>query len=92
MSIAIVVVSFKADMWSKFALKDVNHSRVNDNLKSKLQEGEIGQALSALRPSGTAIFNDLHFEVHTNGEFLNAGTPVIISRIYHHKIIVRPVS
>ena len=92
LSIAIVFFSFKADVWSKFALKDVNHSRVNENVKPQLQEGDTGRTLSALRPSGTAMFNDQHYEVHTNGEFLNAGTPVIITRINHHKIIVRPVS
>lgn len=92
LSIAIVAFSFKADVWSKFALKDVNHSRVNENIKPKLQEGGIGRTSSALRPSGTALFDDQHYEVHTNGEFLDAGTTVIITRINHHKIIVRQVS
>lgn len=92
LSIAIVAFSFKADVWSKFALKDVNHSRVNENIKSKLQAGDIGRTLSALRPSGTAMFEDQPYEVHTNGEFLNAGTTVIITRINHHKVIVKPVS
>ncbi|RDC65345.1 NfeD family protein [Adhaeribacter pallidiroseus] len=92
LSVAIVVFSFKADVWSKFALKEVNHSRVNENVRPQLQEGETGSALSALRPSGTAMFHDQHYEVHTNGEFLNAGTPVVITRINHHKVIVKPVS
>ncbi len=92
LSIAIVIFSFKADVWSKFALKDVNHSRVNENVKPQLQEGDTGRSLSALRPSGTAMFQDQHYEVHTNGEFLNAGTPVIITRINHHKVIVKQAS
>ena len=74
------------------ALKDVNHSRVNENVKPQLQEGDTGKALSALRPAGTAIFNDLPYEVHTRGEFINAGTPVIITRINHHKVIVQLAS
>jgi membrane-bound ClpP family serine protease len=92
MSVAIVILSFKADMWSKFALKDVNHSRVNENVKPKLQEGEIGHTISALRPAGTAMFAGQRYEVHTNGEFLNSGTQVVITRINHHKVIVRPMS
>ena len=92
LSVAIVIFSFKADVWSKFALKDVNHSRVNENVKPQLQEGNTGRTLSALRPSGTAMFQDQHYEVHTNGEFLNAGTPVIITRINHHKVIVKQAS
>lgn len=92
LSVAIVVFSFKADVWSKFALKDVNHSHVNENVKPQLQEGDTGRALSALRPSGTVLFNDQHYEVHTNGEFINAGTPVIITRINHHKVIVKQIS
>lgn len=89
LSVMIVALSFKADMWSKFALKDVNRSHVNENAKPALQEGEIGRTLSALRPAGTAMFHDLHYEVHTNGEFINPGTPVVIARIHHHKIIVK---
>ena len=92
LSVAIVVFSFKADVWSKFALKDVNRSHVNENVKPQLQEGDQGRALSALRPAGTALFDDQPYEVHTNGEFLNAGTPVVITRIQQHKVIVRPVS
>ncbi|QNF32458.1 NfeD family protein [Adhaeribacter swui] len=92
LSIAIVFFSFKADVWSKFALKDVNHSRVNDNVKPQLQEGDTGKALSALRPSGTAMFHDQPYEVHTNGEFLDPDTTIIITRINHYKVIVKPVS
>jgi len=92
LSVTIVFFSFKADVWSKFALKDVNHSRVNENVKPQLQEGNTGRTLSALRPSGTAMFNDQPYEVHTNGEFLNAGTAVVITRINHHKVIVKQAS
>src|SRR4028118_617186 len=70
LSIAIVLFSFKADVWSKFALKDVNHSRVNENVKPQLQEGDTGRSLSALRPSGTAFLYDTHYHVTPTGAVL----------------------
>ena len=84
--------SFRSDAWSKFALKGTINSRVNEDYQHNLQVGETGTTVSALRPQGTALFNDQPHEVQTNGEFVNPNTTVRIIKLGKHKIIVEAIS
>lgn len=89
-AVAAIVYSFKSGVWKRFALKERNEAKVNDGAKHTLAEGDMGLALSALRPMGTAEFNDKLYEVRTDGNYLEAGTKVVISRIVNNTIIVSP--
>lgn len=82
------VYSFRSDSWARFALKNQNRSRVNDEHPHTLTVGDVGKTISALRPQGTAVFEDRHHEVQTQGEFLAPSTPVRIIRINQNKITV----
>lgn len=84
--------SFRSNAWSKFALKGTINSRVNEDYQHNLQVGETGTTISALRPQGTALFNDQPHEVQTNGEFVNPNTTVRIIKLSQHKIIVEAIS
>ena len=55
---------------------------------AKVKAGDSGIALTFLRPSGKAQINDDMFDVITEGEFIEKGTPVFISRIKGNTIIV----
>jgi membrane-bound serine protease (ClpP class) len=57
-----------------------------------LQPGATGTALSILRPSGRAKIGDGIFDVMTNGEFLELGTPVQVLAITGSNIVVGRVS
>jgi len=60
-----------------------------DSLEAKGAEvGDIGIALTSLRPSGKAKFKGEIFDVITEGEFMEKGTPVKISEIKGNRIIV----
>jgi len=50
--------------------------------------GQAGTALTQLRPSGKAEFGDRLLDVVTEGEFLEKGTPVRITRIDGNRIVV----
>jgi membrane-bound serine protease (ClpP class) len=53
--------------------------------------GEIGHADSPLRPGGRARFSDSYLDVISEGEFIEAGTPIrIISRV-GNRVVVRKV-
>ena len=84
--------SFRGDAWSRFALKETIDSRVNEDYQHNLQVGETGITVSALRPQGTALFNDEHHEVLTNGEFVDPNTSIRIIKLSQHKILVEAVS
>ncbi|AKD02921.1 NfeD family protein [Pontibacter korlensis] len=84
--------SFRSDSWTRFALKDQNKGRVNEDYQHTLQLGEEGRTISALRPQGTALFADRHHEVQTLGEFVAPNTPVRIVKLNQNKIIVEAIS
>jgi membrane-bound ClpP family serine protease len=86
------VYSFRSDSWSRFALKDQNRSRVNEDNKHTLQIGEIGKTVSALRPQGTAIFAEKRHEVLTKGEFVSPNKPIRIINLNQNKIFVEEIS
>jgi membrane-bound serine protease (ClpP class) len=54
--------------------------------------GQSGEALTALRPAGTAKFGEQRIEVQTEGEFLAVGTPVRAIRVQGARVIVRAAS
>jgi membrane-bound ClpP family serine protease len=84
--------SFKNDVWSRFALNDQINSRVNDEHPHTLEIGAIGITVSALRPQGTAIFNNRRHEVQTKGEFISPNQTIRIIKLNHNKITVEEVS
>jgi membrane-bound ClpP family serine protease len=87
-TITAVIYGFKAQVWRKFALNTTISSKVNEENKVLLQIGDVGRAISALRPSGKARFNEAVVEVHTLGSFLEVGCPVKIVRFDLNKIFV----
>ncbi|MFD1186957.1 NfeD family protein [Pontibacter rugosus] len=89
---AAFAYSFRSDSWSRFALKDQNRGHVNEEYQHMLTVGETGQAVSALRPQGTALFADRHHEVHTQGEYINPNTPIRIIKLNQNQIIVEAIS
>lgn len=84
--------SFKNDVWSKFALNDQINSRVNDEYQHALEVGEIGVTVSALRPQGTALFNERRHEVQSQGEFITPNKQIRIIKLNNNKITVEEVS
>jgi membrane-bound serine protease (ClpP class) len=53
--------------------------------------GLQGQALTTLRPAGTAQFGEEKVDVVTEGEFVKAGTTVKVIRVDGARVTVRPV-
>lgn len=51
--------------------------------------GQTGTALTPLRPAGTAQFGDRRVDVVTAGEYIEAGTPVTVSKVDNWHITVR---
>ncbi|MCL6584702.1 MAG: hypothetical protein K6U11_13865 [bacterium] len=53
-----------------------------------ISEGQIGQAISDLRPAGIAKFGDRRLHVLTDGTYIKKGTRVKIIRIEGSRIVV----
>ena len=86
------VHSFRSNSWSRFALKNQNRGHVNEDNPHLLEVGEVGKAVSALRPQGTALFAERQHEVQTRGEFVAPNKEIRIIRLSQNKIIVEEVS
>lgn len=51
--------------------------------------GKKGVAHTVLRPSGTARIDDMLVDVVTEGDFISAGTPIVVYKVLGSRIIVR---
>jgi len=53
--------------------------------------GECGRATSVLRPAGSAEFDGVLVDVVSDGEFIEVGTGVEVTRVEGERVTVRPV-
>lgn len=47
-----------------------------------------GHSITTLRPSGTALINGVRLDVVTDGEFIEANTPVSVCKVTGNQVIV----
>lgn len=89
---AITVISFKSGVWKRFALKNTNKSKFNEDIEVEHLLGAEGIAFSALRPYGKAEIYNSTYEVKTLGNYLDAGTKIKVTNVdKNHKIFVEPI-
>jgi len=53
--------------------------------------GRTGTALSPMRPAGIAEIDGARVDVVSDGGFIDAGTPVKVTRVDGNRIVIRPV-
>lgn len=89
---AVAVLSFKTGVWKRFALKNTNSSKFNEDIKIEHLLGAEGIALSALRPYGKGEIYNSTYEVKTLGNYLTTGTKIKVTNVdKDHKIYVEPL-
>lgn len=84
----VIVLAFKNGIWNRFAIADVIEGKANNVDQLIVNVGDTGEALSALRPAGTAIIGNQKMEVHTEGSFLLAKDKLVVTKILNKKIFV----
>lgn len=88
----VTLISFKTGVWNKFALKNTNTAKVNEDLDIEHLLGAEGITLSALRPYGKAEIYNSEYEVKTLGNFLNPGVKIKVTNVdKDHKIYVEQI-
>jgi membrane-bound serine protease (ClpP class) len=53
--------------------------------------GRTGTALSPMRPAGIAEIDGARVDVVSDGGFIDAGTPVKVTRVDGNRIVIRPL-
>jgi membrane-bound ClpP family serine protease len=86
-----VTMAFRGGAWSRFTITDEISGKANNSHEWNINIGDRGVALSALRPSGTAMINDTKVEVHTEGGFLLTNDQVEVIKRVQNKIIVKKI-
>ncbi|MGE5383518.1 MAG: NfeD family protein [Omnitrophica WOR_2 bacterium] len=87
--VATLVLAFKSNTWKRMMLNTNVEGRVNVIEENKLHVGDIGKTISRISPAGTAIFDNELYEVHTQGDFIDQETEIIISKLEDNKIFVK---
>lgn len=88
-TIGSVYISLKSNTWNKLALNDELTGNVNSGNTYIPKVGDIGMAISDIRPMGTALFSDEKVEVSSEGEKIPVHTPIIILRVEGNKVFVQ---
>lgn len=88
-TILTIYLSLKSKTWNKIMLKTEVDGRVNELDTNHIKVGDSGISVSRLAPSGKAIFNDEYFEVHTNGEFIDQETNILVTHFLDNKVFVK---
>ena len=84
--------SLRTRAWERFSLKSTVEGRVNEVDLDALKVGEVGVAVSALRPMGKAELNGKMVEVTTLGMYISTGTRVKVIRVSTNQIVVEPIN
>ena len=60
-----------------------------ETAQTTIQVGDVGEALSRLRPAGKARFGQAVVDVVAEGEFIDREAPVKIIEIHGNRVVVR---
>ncbi len=88
-TLVAIYASLKSRAWRRYGLHEINDGKVNDVTALQIHEGDEGRTLSALRPSGTILIGDSKLEAQTNGEMIDVGTKVVVTKVFPNKVIVK---
>lgn len=64
-------------------------SRADSRESKNIKPGDLGVALTFLRPAGKVKIGNTYFDVVSEGEFLEKDTPVVVSEIKGNRVIVK---
>lgn len=87
----ILVLGFKAlgasslSLHKKLSSREGVSSQAPDLVSWK---GKKGEAITDLRPSGTVMIEGKRLDAVTDGEYVDAGTPVVVTLVSGNRIVV----
>lgn len=87
----ILVLGFKAlgasslSLHKKLSSKEGVSSQAPDLVSWK---GKKGEAITDLRPAGTVMIDAKRLDAVTDGEYVDAGTPVVVTLVSGNRIVV----
>jgi membrane-bound serine protease (ClpP class) len=86
--IRFVIPSFSKVVQGPYLSETLEGSHADSNAIVNVKEGDDGEVVTPLRPSGKARIGDRVFDVVTEGGFIEKGTAIVVTTISRSKIIV----
>lgn len=86
--IVMIILASYGVLPKKLVLKDKVISEKSFAPIPELHEGDVGETVTLLRPSGKAKFSEKIYDVVSNGEFIENGTEIVVLSITTNKITV----
>src|SRR5262249_1771140 len=68
------------------------HEEARSEVIATILAGQTGRTVTALRPIGEAEFNGMRVPVVTEGDFLDVGTPIVVTEVDAGRIVVAGVT
>lgn len=82
------ILGLRSGFWNRIASKEQITGKANRMDQPPVGLGDEGRTLSALRPSGTALFGEERLEVQSDGAFVDSGKRVVVTKIVENKLYV----
>lgn len=84
-----IAAGFRVIQSNKMAMKAEIKGKVNELEKDLYSIGDIGKAVTELRPNGKGVFNGQRVDVYSSGEYIQRESDLEIIKITNHKIYVK---
>jgi membrane-bound ClpP family serine protease len=90
LTLGALALSLRSKTWNRAMLHTEIDGKTNVYDANKVKPGDTGKAISRLVPMGKALINDEYYEVRSTGDFVDQETEVVVTKIEHNKIFVKP--
>jgi membrane-bound ClpP family serine protease len=86
-----LIVLLKGQTWKKMALETNVEGKGVEQVEKMVAVGDEGKTVTRLNPSGNALFGDKLIEVDASGEFVDAESKIVVTKVEQNKIRVKTV-
>ncbi|MDG2455234.1 MAG: hypothetical protein P8N47_05425 [Bacteroidia bacterium] len=90
--VTTLVLAFRNGAWNRFANTGAIEGKANNVDQLRINIGDRGKSISALRPAGSAIINDQRVEVHAEGVFILANEEIEVIKKVQNRIFIKKIN
>ncbi len=89
----VIIVKFLSRGYSNSPIVLKNELKTDSGFTSSRRYEELiekkGIAITDLRPSGTGLFEDIEYDIITEGKYISKGTKIVVFKVEGVRIIVK---
>ena len=86
-----LIVLLKGQTWKKMALETNVEGKGVEQVEKMVAVGDEGKTVTRLNPSGNALFGNKLIEVDASGQFVDAESKIVVTKVEQNKIRVKTI-